>query len=181
MTVIAWFFSGCIYEADTITRTYRLINGTEKEVRVVFYRIYRSGNDDPALSRTPLIKRGTGLIFEIEAESDFGDPDIDLDWHAYRSDSAIVIFNSLRKITYNYRIRRETYDPDQGDTIISYFTYPIDRNIFLNDAYEVINNGLYEFTFTEEDYSNADSLTAEERKELDRLYETYRYKDPWWD
>ncbi|MDE0471350.1 MAG: hypothetical protein OXH57_05365 [Ekhidna sp.] len=168
---ILWFFHGC--HGDKLMRTYRLINGTEKEVRIAIY--------DGEFLQPPIVrKRGSGSILEVLATSEKGSISLQYDGY-YGADSAIVTFDMKRKIAYISNIRREVYDPDQGDTIINRFTNPLDRNIFLDEAYEVINNGLYEFTFTEEDYSNADSLTAEERKELDRLYETYRYKDPWWD
>ena len=60
------------------------------------------------------------------------------------SDSIIVTFDNNRKQTYT-----NITTPDRVN--IS----PTEGNILLNDAYEVISNELYEFTFTEEDYKNA--------------------------
>ena len=168
---ITWLLHGCSADKRPL-RTYRLINGTEKEVRIAFFEI--------GLLQTPTFKkRGSGLILERLARGAKGDLSLQYDGY-YSADSIIVTFDMKKKITYTHNIERRIYDPDR-DTLISFFTYPIDRNIFLDDAYEVINNELYEFTFTEEDYSNAEPLTAEEKKELNRLYETYRYNEPWWD
>ena len=126
--LLTCFLQNC---EDKIIRTYRLENGTEREIRMEFYAY-------GLFSHTGHII-GEGLIYEGETDNDNGR-------HlsaggTLSADSIIVTFDNEKRQLY------------YGDILTSSpFT---DRNILSEEPYEVLSNELYRFVFTEEDYENA--------------------------
>lgn len=119
-------------QLDKIRRTYRLVNGTEREVRI---DIYERG--DFWFTR---VSDGMGVIFEGESSNDAGGT-ISASGSLI-GDSIIVTYDNSKTQTYYF-----------NETVNS--IPKSDRNIFLDEDYDVISNELYEFTFTEADYENA--------------------------
>ncbi|GAA0892882.1 hypothetical protein GCM10009122_25610 [Fulvivirga kasyanovii] len=121
---------------DIIRRAYRLENGTSSEIKIEFYRYGIFKHTQHII--------GEGLIFEGSMDNDGGA-------HlsaggALGADSIIVVFDNQKKQIYYH-----------GDIVVT-ATPPTDRNVLLNEAYEIINDELYRFTFTEADYENAEEI-----------------------
>ena len=119
---------------DIVKRTYRIENGTSHEIKMELYSY------DIFYETRHII--GEGLIFEGSVDNGTGS-------HlsaggALGADSIIVVFDNEKKQTYH------------GDILTA--TPPTNRNILSEDAYEVISNELYRFTFTEADYENAEEI-----------------------
>ena len=129
--LLTCFLQNC---EDKIIRTYRLENGTEREIKMEFYEY--------GIFRHTLHIIGEGLIFEGSADNDAGKGIAARG--AVNADSVIVIFDNAKIMTYT-NISRETRVNRE----------PSNRNFLLNDAYEIMSNELYRFVFTEEDYKNA--------------------------
>lgn len=130
--MVSCFLQNC--ETDRVNRTYRLENGTFHEIKMEFYRY-------GIFQQTRHII-GDGVIFEGYSDNDTGS-------HlsaggALGADSIIVVFDNEKKQIYH------------GDILTA--TPPTNRNILSEDAYEVINNELYRFTFTEADYEIAEEI-----------------------
>lgn len=123
-------------------RTYQLYNNTDRTIKISFFRTTLFFSDTPIQEYT---NEGESLIYEGNTFQGRGDSySIE---EALNADSIVVFFD-------NERIQR--YHVVQGFEIFS--TPPSERNIFSDESYEVINNNLYRFTFTEEDYENAEEL-----------------------
>jgi hypothetical protein len=133
--------NGCDRQIKRVNRKYVIENGTEKEVKI---ELYKYGN----LTYTATIK-GRGILYEGISDNDVGKT-ISA-YNALRSDSAIVTFDHLKEDVHMY-----VYTPGIGNVII-----PETRNVFLDSSYFPESNTLYRFTFTEEDYNNAEPIIAE--------------------
>ncbi len=118
-------------QIDKITRTYRLENGTEREIRMELYAF------GLFLETHHII--GEGLIFEGTTDNDAG-KNLSAGG-ALGADSIVVTFNNEKRQFY------------YGDILTS--TPFTDRNILSDESYEVLSNELYRFVFTEEGYENA--------------------------
>ncbi len=129
-------FCGCELGNKVKSRRYILENGTNREIKIdcYAYGIYQD---------TGFI-RGTGVIIEsITDDGGFGKA---LNPTFYGgSDSIIVTFDNKK---------RQLYYLDDGYKAIPNTS----NNILNNDAYIIENDELYRFTFTEEDYENAEEI-----------------------
>ncbi|MBL6446662.1 hypothetical protein JMN32_10090 [Fulvivirga sp. 29W222] len=134
--MVLCFLQNCETE-DRVNRTYSLENGTLHEIKMDFYSY-------GIFQQTRHII-GKGVIFEGYSDNDTGKGIAAKG--ALGADSVIVIFDSSKIITYT-NISLENRINIQ----------PSSRNILLNDAYEVITNELYRFTFKEADYENAEEI-----------------------
>ncbi len=121
--------------SEVTTRTYRLENGTSHEIKMEFYSF-------GIFQQTRHII-GEGLIFE--GSTDNGAGSALSAGGALGADSIIVLFNNEK---------RQLYYSDDFVMAIP----PTNRNILVGSDYEIINNELYLFTFTEEDYENAEEI-----------------------
>lgn len=132
MSVLLFFlvFISCAEQIDT--RTYKIENGTSREVIMKFYirsRLKKTYNTS-----------GSGLLFTGEARNTTGrflNASLAID-----ADSVVVVFDSKRIQKY-YLKDRVLASPETT------------RNIMLDDAYEKTRDDLYTFVFTEKDYENA--------------------------
>lgn len=131
--MVLCFLQNCETE-DRINRAYRLENGTSHEIKMEFYSY-------GIFQQTQHII-GEALIFEGHSDNDTGKGIAAKG--ALGADSVIVIFDNSKIITYTNISLENRINIE-----------PVSRNILLNDTYEVINNELYQFTFTEADYENA--------------------------
>ena len=137
---ITLFFSllilqSCDLQAPLIKRKYVLENGTERNVKVEFY------SSAGVLQFSETIN-GKGTVLEKTTTNDNGDvlePVAAFHW----SDSAVATFNNEKRITYLF---------SQLGSV------PPPRNILFNSSYVAESNELYRFTFTEEDYENAELI-----------------------
>ena len=120
---------------DKVIRTYRLVNGTNREVKIDIY--------ERGIFWVSVDKKGNGVVYEGQSSNDAGSA-ISASG-ALIGDSIIVSYDNERSQTYYFD---ETINsiPDS------------DRNIFIDDHYEVISERLYEFTFTESDYEDAKEI-----------------------
>ena len=126
----------CDRQNERIKRKYVLENGTDKELKMDFYSngFYEDTHD--------II--GPGIVTEGIAD-DGGMNNFLNPLSAYRTDSVIVIYDNEKQQIYYW---------DDGYKAIP----PTSRNILSNDLYTIENNELYRFTFTEEDYENAEFI-----------------------
>lgn len=140
LTILSFF--SCVRESEMYQRQYSLKNESGQIVKLKFY-----------------LKYSNQLIFEEEiilsnndvfnAENlEFSKPlSNNVDYlvnTAYRaSDSLIVVYDNQKKSTY-------TVD------FYGSFSTPLNRNLFRHGNYEYLGNDQFQFTFTEEDYENAE-------------------------
>ncbi|GAA0892880.1 hypothetical protein GCM10009122_25590 [Fulvivirga kasyanovii] len=138
LSVFAFLCQGCTDRFDRINRKYVLYNGTEHEVKV---DIYERGK----FRSTSSIK-GKGVIDEATSSNDAGkSPSVS---QAFGMDSVVVTYNNKKRQIYYY-----------SDSTYMSETIPETRHDLLAESvYEVINNELYRFTFTEADYENAEEI-----------------------
>lgn len=128
---------GCHGKAEL--RTYQINNGTPREIRIEFYKSGSLRKVTESIGEG-LIHEGTSLNGEGESFS--------ATLALLGADSIAVIFDNLKSQSY--------YSDKLTELPTS--TPPTDKNIYFEESYEVINNLLYRFTFTEEDYENAEAL-----------------------
>jgi hypothetical protein len=123
-----------------VIHKYVLENGTDKEVKIQLYRYGVLGYEKTV--------KGKDVLFERVIDNDKDAPLIAQ--LALNADSAIVTFEYLKKQIYTY-----VYSES------GYLVIPQTRNVFLDSSYTIENIELYRFTFTEEDYNNAEPIIAE--------------------
>lgn len=130
------FLQAC--HGDVDKRVYKLENGTNHEVRIELYEF--------SLFSTTYSSNGVGLIYEGTSIQQEGRREFSA-YEALDADSIIVYYDNERFQIYHIDFRADVLSNP-----------PSERNIFSDEDYEVINNNLYRFTFTEEDYENAEEL-----------------------
>ena len=119
---------------DRVNRVYRIENGTQREITMKFYAF-------GIFQQTKHII-GEGLIHEGTATNDAG---AGIGPHgAINADSLVVIFDNQKMQRFYYGNSGLVINPPEG------------RNIYDDEEYEIINNELYHFVFTEQDYENAE-------------------------
>ena len=139
LSVFAFLCQNCTDRFDRVNRKYVLYNGTEHEVKVDIYELGK-------LRSVSTIIIGNGVIIEGTSSSDAdNDPSVS---EAFGMDSVVVTYNNKKRQIYYY-----------SDSIYSLETIPETKHDLLSEsAYEVINNELHRFTFTEADYENAEEI-----------------------
>jgi len=126
--------SSCVPEGtgNKSIRIYRIENGTQHEIKMNFYNGLGFSKDVHIV--------GEGVLHEGKSDNSMRTRhSISL---ALPGDSVEVFFDKQKVQSYNHGL-------------ILTASPPTDKNIFSEDSYEAINNELYVFTFTEEDYKNA--------------------------
>lgn len=126
----------CDRNKDRINRIYVLENQTQHPITIDFYEYgkfqYTAGSDTP------------GVIGQGKSTNDAGSTLSAND--ALDADSAVVFFDTIKKQTYYL----ENFTPKSSPSST--------HNVFIDEHYEIQNEELYRFRFTEEDYLTADSL-----------------------
>ena len=133
LIVQALLVQSCGLGEKKIRRRYVLENGTNREITV---QMYWSGRFVTATSRT-----GSGQIIEGTVSDTKRYMLTALE--AFDTDSAVVTIGDRRQV---YTYVAQTSPPR---------ILPTMRNILVDSAYTVVNDNLYRFTFTEQDYRNA--------------------------
>lgn len=138
LSVFAFLCQGCTDWYERVNRKYVLYNGTHHEVKV---DIYERGK---LRSTSSII--GKGVIIEGTSDNDVGNnPNVS---DAFGMDSVVVTYNNNKRQFYFY-----------SDSTNTAGTIPeTEHDLLAESAYEVINNELYRFTFTEADYENAKEI-----------------------
>jgi len=126
----------CVPEAGVERRNYILINNSGKELRIEFY-FYNIFKDSKIVN-----KEG---VLEMLAKESMGRGITPL--LAFDADSIIVTYDNEKRQIYT-RIVQANYQN----------VNPKLRNILEDATYSIDSEGLYRFTFTEEDYEKAEKL-----------------------
>ena len=141
--LLAIIVSSCgVTELKMYQRQYSLKNESGQIVKLKFYNQFNS-----ELVYTSDISIVDNDVFNGDLV-EFSQPiSVDENYYVnttYRgSDSIVIIFNNARKSVYTINVNG------------SYST-PINRNIFRHGNYESLGNDEFQFTFTSEDYENAE-------------------------
>ena len=128
--------SSCGLNLDIEKRNYKLINNSGKELRIEFYssnsfKYSKIVNNEGILEARAREPSNVGIIPSS----------------AFIADSIIVSYENEKRQIYT-RISREFWQN----------VNPKLRNILEDDSYSIDSEGNYIFTFTEEDYENAEKL-----------------------
>jgi hypothetical protein len=128
--------SSCGLNLDIEKRNYKLINNSGKELRIEFYlsnsfKYSKIVNNEGILEARAKEPSNVGIIPSS----------------AFIADSIIVSYENEKRQIYT-RISRENWQN----------VNPKLRNILEDDSYSIDSEGTYIFTFTEEDYQNAEKL-----------------------
>jgi hypothetical protein len=128
--------SSCGLNLDIEKRNYKLINNSGKELRIEFY----SSN---SFKYSKIVNNEGILEARAKEPSNVGI----IPSSAFIADSIIVSYENEKRQIYT-RISRENWQN----------VNPKLRNILEDDSYSIDSEGTYIFTFTEEDYQNAEKL-----------------------
>jgi len=128
--------SSCGLNLDIEKRNYKLINNSGKELRIEFY----SSN---SFKYSKIVNNEGILEARAKEPSNVGI----IPSSAFIADSIIVSYENEKRQIYT-RISREFWQN----------VNPKLRNILEDDSYSIDSEGTYIFTFTEEDYENAEKL-----------------------
>lgn len=136
ISFISLTLTSCDRSDKLITRQYQLYNSTSHSVRIDFYHsnVFQTSNQIS----------GSGLIYQADVDDGAGSslsPE-----NAYWSDSIVVTFDDVKQQIYYFDKYELKAIPDT------------ERNILIDSVYMVVNSGLYQYFFTEEDYLTADSI-----------------------
>jgi hypothetical protein len=128
--------SSCGLNLDIEKSNYKLINNSGKELRIEFYlsnsfKYSKIVNNEGILEARAKEPSNVGIIPSS----------------AFIADSIIVSYENEKRQIYT-RISRENWQN----------VNPKLRNILEDDSYSIDSEGTYIFTFTEEDYQNAEKL-----------------------
>jgi hypothetical protein len=128
--------SSCGLNLDIEKRNYKLINNSGKELRIEFYssnsfKYSKIVNNEGILEARAREPSNVGIIPSS----------------AFIADSIIVSYENEKRQIYT-RISREFWQN----------VNPKLRNILEDDSYSIDSEGTYIFSFTEEDYENAEKL-----------------------
>lgn len=126
----------CDRQNDRVKRKYILENGMDKGLKIDFWL-------DGSYEDSAYIK-GIGVVAEGIADDLGLSKPLNPTFYG-GSDSIIVTYDNAK---------RQIYYWNDGFKAIP----PTSRNILSNDVYTIENNELYRFTFTEEDYENAELI-----------------------
>jgi hypothetical protein len=128
--------SSCGLNADIERRNYKLINNSGKELRIefYFYNIFKESK----------IVNNEGIL-EVRAKEPMHVGITPLS--AFDADSIIVTYENEKRQIYTGIVRENWQNVN-----------PKLRNILEDDSYSIDSEGNYIFTFTEEDYENAEKL-----------------------
>ena len=140
MSLIILSFFSCVKESRMFQRQYLLFNGTQNTVKINTYRAsYPNQIIDVLVLNENQIYEGERVEVErLSNDSEGIGPSIN-----FKGDSLIVIFNNERKSVVQI-------------DFFGNFSEPTGRNIFRHGSYVNIGNDQFQFTFTEEDYENAE-------------------------
>jgi|GEM_PF-861128 len=128
--------SSCGLNLDIEKRNYKLINNSGIELRIEFY----SSN---SFKYSKIVNNEGILEARAKEPSNVGI----IPSSAFIADSIIVSYENEKRQIYT-RISRENWQN----------VNPKLRNILEDDSYSIDSEGTYIFTFTEEDYQNAEKL-----------------------
>jgi hypothetical protein len=128
--------SSCGLNLDIEKRNYKLINNSGKELRIEFY-LSNSFNYSKIVNNEGILEA------RAKEPSNVGI----IPSSAFIADSIIVSYENEKRQIYT-RISRENWQN----------VNPKLRNILEDDSYSIDSEGTYIFTFTEEDYQNAEKL-----------------------
>ncbi|QDH78082.1 hypothetical protein FKX85_03135 [Echinicola soli] len=141
--ISVWLLSSCIGtdRLERVNRDYELKNGTSHNMKVDFYQMgHHTGT---------VIISGTGLIRKGMSSNDGGNYISGAE--ALSMDSVGVTYNDTRRQIYYYSYKDHELLSLPEST----------RNILDDRVFEVVSNILYRFTFTEEDYQNAEVIEGD--------------------
>jgi hypothetical protein len=128
--------SSCGLNLDIEKRNYKLINTSGKELRIEFYL-------SNSFKYSKIVNNEGILEVRAKEPSNVGI----IPSSAFIADSIIVSYENEKRQIYT-RISRENWQN----------VNPKLRNILEDDSYSIDSEGTYIFTFTEEDYQNAEKL-----------------------
>ena len=139
--LLAIIVSSCVTELKMYSTQYSINNQTGTEIKLKFYLTTTDELVDIYTINTNSILQGE--IIERGSTSPLDYPDDSLARNGFSvGDSIIVVFNNQKQ-----KIMQ---------TNINGFSEPINRNIYRHGNYDYIGNDKFQFTFTEEDYENAE-------------------------
>ena len=136
-SILLILLTNCGPSGDTKSRTYSLESNIDIGIRIRFFKFGRVREERIV---------GRGVIFQGTAIDDGIRGALNPN-EALSADSIVVFFEETRQQIY------------YGEEGVGFHATPqTERNILMNEAYTIINDGLYEFIFTEQDYENAEPI-----------------------
>ena len=129
------FFGNCECGRKVTNRKYVIENNTNHKIKIDFYQY----------NRFKLFKEKIGKGVIHEGMSNDGTGKMIAAFFAFRTDSLVIVFNDNKRQIYYM-------DP-------IFKSLPVSKRNILNDSsYTHESNKLYRYSFTEEDYNNAEDL-----------------------
>lgn len=126
------------YGEEWVNKEFILKNSSSHTIKVEFFNLLDNGLNT---NSSTILTNGSTKSYTIEnilsANSNESLPS-----SAFIADSVKIIFGNVKKVSYTDK---------KGN-----FSAPVNRNIFRYGNYEYLGNQRFQFTFTEEDYNNAE-------------------------
>ena len=133
--------NGCVREAKMYSTQYVIKNETSQVVKLNYYTTLNNTLLNNYIINTNEILEGP--LSERGSTSPLDYPDYTLAvTNLSDGDSLVVIFNNEKKTIMQ--------------TSLDGYSEPLNRNLFRHGNYEYLGNDQFQFTFTEEDYENAE-------------------------